>query len=195
MGEVGNPLHHVVLVIDVDGVVRAKLACDRHARGVMFATSDDDACGAGLLGGDHAGEAELAGTEDNHGIADADLGFAVNPADAVGDGEVKRRNLGWDTVGDLVNERLRVEVHDSLKPPQRPVRSSEVKPYIFSIICHRTGSSGRQAILAVAAGAILEHDGGRHLDVPPARGLGADALDAADDLVALDDRRLEPVGP
>jgi hypothetical protein len=48
-------------VIDVDGVVRAKLACDRHARGVTFAASDDDAGGAGLLGGDHAGEPSWPG--------------------------------------------------------------------------------------------------------------------------------------
>ena len=96
-----------------------------------------------------------------------------------------------------MNERLGVEVHDLAKAAQRPVpTSSEVKPYIFSIIFHRTGSSGRTGNTGSGRrGIFLEHDAVAILDAPALGRLAADPLDAADDLMALDERHLEAVWP
>ena len=67
--------------------------------------------------------------------ADADAALEMRPADAVRQRHIERRHLARHVVGELCNQRLRIEpeIFGIAAPQARLPRSSDVKPYIFSI--------------------------------------------------------------
>ena len=64
----------------------------------------------GLVRRDDAGKTLTAGPLDQDGVPDADAAFEMRPAQPVGERHVERRDRGRHAVGQLVDQRLRVEI-------------------------------------------------------------------------------------
>ena len=66
--------------------------------------------GAGLFRGDDAGEAALAGAEDDDRVAGSEVRHLDGPAKAGADRVEERGDLGWDARVDLVDDSVGIEV-------------------------------------------------------------------------------------
>src|SRR6185312_9683837 len=187
-----------ILAIDFDRVVGAEGAGHRETAGIGRAAGDDDAAGTGLARRDGAGEAELAGSENDDGVVDADAAFALYPPDAVRQRDVKRRLARRHGIGKPVQAGVGIEMDifaEAAPQAGRHRHRGEAVHLVHLDAAAKIVAAGRAEGAAAARHIFLHGDAVALLDAPALRRVAPDAMDVADDLVAEDDRRRETLRP
>jgi hypothetical protein len=198
-GDAGDGFEEI-LRFDIDGVMRAEPFRQRQAPliGRRPEPRHDDAAGAGLLGGDDAGEALLARPLDDDAFADADLALEVGPLDAVAERQRQRGEVRGEIIGNAMKDRVRVKILVlAVAAPQRRRLTDRGRSVAYGAgLVERVGLVAQAevaaaAIVAMAAGQILlERDAVALLDAEALRRGAAELRHGPDGLVPEDERPL-----
>ena len=180
-----------VLLLDVDHVVGAELACERELRRVAREAGHDDRVGARRARRHDRRETALAGAEDQHRVAGAGRGNLDRPAKSGAERVEHDREARRDVGAHLVHDRARVEVHvvgvAAPEPGRVRQRHVAVREHRPAPAAHLIAALETRATVT-ARDRRLDRDTVADVDLPALRRTVADRGDHAERLVSRDHR-------
>src|SRR5438552_1707040 len=181
---VAHARHHVVL-LDVDGRVRAELAREGELVRVTTETRDDDLPRAGGARGDDAAETALTGAEDHHAVTRSGARDRGRPRQPGRERVEHHRDARGQRGAHLLHHRIRRQVHALGIAAPEMRRLADVRVAVGAAALGARARLPAAARLALSAAVARTHGHAVALThAPPRRRTPSDLFDDAERLVA-----------